>query len=453
MKNRFAALIVAGLLVLFSAPAAAAAQCEFVLGFASIKALITLSEGEDRVGACLENERYNMAIGEATQRTAGGLLTWRKTDNWTAFSDGQRTWVIGPEGLQSRPDGDLLAWERIARLNQNAREFTYQVGTPGGSINYASTGEPLTFNLEMANDSSSSGILGYLFEGLTETSWITNREEPALAESWTHSDGGLTWTFKLRRNVRWHDGEPFTARDVDFTFNQIIYNDEFPASSRDGFIFRFPDQESGEWQEARMSVTAIDDYTVRFDLPVSFAPFLRSMGTAIYPQHILERHVNDGTFAETWDINTDPAEIIGTGPFKIERYQPGEQLILRRNPDYWLRDAAGNSLPYLDRINIKYVADYDAELELFRAGEVDVHGVLGEEYAELKPLEESGNFTIFRRGPGFGSNFLTFNMNPGLNPTPGNPTLSRNSWTGLQIPDSAGPPPTALIVTRSSDRC
>ncbi len=423
MKNRLAALIVAGVLSLLTAPAAGAAQCDFVLGFADIKTLISLSEGGDRVGSCLENERFNPATGEATQRTAEGLLTWRKADNWTAFSDGQRTWVNGPYGLQARPAADLLAWERIAQLNQNAREFSYQVGRPGGSINYASIGEPLTFNLAISNDASSSNVLGYLFEGLTETSWLTNQVEPALAESWSHSDDGLTWTFKLRRDVRWHDGEPFTARDVDFTFNQIIYNDDIPASSRDAFTFRFQDAESGQWREARMSVTAIDDSTVRFDLPVSFAPFLRSMGTAIYPRHVLEQHVEDGTFAEVWGIETDPAEIIGTGPFTIERYDPGEELVLRRNADYWLRDAAGNSLPYLDSVNIDYVADFDAELELFLAGEVDVHGVLGEEYADLKTREQAGDFTIFQRGPAFGSTFLTFNMNPGQNPETGQPYL------------------------------
>jgi peptide/nickel transport system substrate-binding protein len=423
LRKRLAALIVAGLLVLSTAPAAAATGCEFVLGFAAIKTLISLAEGEDRVGACLANESFNPATGEATQRTTDGLLTWRKADNWTAFSDGQRTWVNGPLGLQSRAAGELLAWERIARLNQNAREFSYQVGRPGGSINYASIGEPLTLNLAISNDASSSDVLGYLFEGLTEISWLTNQVEPALAESWDHSDDGLTWTFNLRRDVRWHDGVPFTARDVDFTFNQITYNDDIPASSRDQFTFRFIEPESGQWQEARMSVTAIDDYTVRFELPVSYAPFLRSMGTAIYPRHILEKFVEDGTFAEVWDIDTDPAEIIGTGPFKIERFDAGEKLVLGRNPDYWLRDAAGNPLPYLDSVNIDYVADFDAELQLFLAGEVDVHGVLGEEYAELNSLAKEGDFAIYRRGPAFGSTFLTFNMNPGQDPDSGQPYL------------------------------
>ena len=148
--------------------------------------------------------------------------------------------------------------------------------------------------------------------------------EPALAESWEYSEDGLTWTFHLRKNVRWHDGEPFTAQDVDFTFNRIIYNNEIPASSRSSFNFRFLDEESGEWKEAKMTVKALDDHTVECVLPVPFAPFLRSMGTAIYPKHILEKHVDDGTFTSTWDIDTDPAEVMALPSATCQSMNRGE---------------------------------------------------------------------------------------------------------------------------------
>ena len=423
MRKRLIAVAVAGLLLALTAPGAAAAQCEFVLGFAAIKSLITLSEGRDAVGACRENERFDPTLGEATQRTAGGVLVWRKADNWTAFSDGRRTWINGPYGLQSRPDDGLLYWERVEQLERNAAGFGYTVGKPGGEITYASIGEPLTFNLATSSDASTSNVLGYLFEGLTETSWLNDRVEPALAESWSHSDDGLTWTFNLRRDVTWHDGRPFTARDVAFTFNRIIYNDEIPASARATFHFRYLDEETGRWDERPMTVRAIDDHTVECVLPGPFATFLRSMGTAIYPRHILEPYVENGTFNEQWDIETDPAEIVGTGPFTIERYDPGERLVLRRYPGYWLRDAAGNRLPYLERVNFNIVDDLDAELALFLDGQADVHGVLGKELAELEPQQAEGNFTIHRRGPAFGSTFLSFNQNPGLDPDSGEPYL------------------------------
>ncbi len=312
----------------------------------------------------------------------------------------------------------------VAELQANAEAFEYTVGTPGGSVTYSTIGAPLTLNLALSNDSTSSGILGYLFEGLTETSWLNLQVEPGLAESWEHSDDGLTWTFHLRRDVSWHDGQPFTAHDVDFTFNRIIYNDDIPTSDRASFTFRVFDEETASWREERMTVSTVDDYTVRFVLPVPFAPFLRSMGNAIYPKHILEPHVDDGTFNSVWGIETDPAEIIGTGPFTIETLEPDDLIVLRRNPDYWLTDSAGNRLPYLDEIRYLVVDGLADELPKFRSGETDVHGVLGAEFATLDPVQEAENFTLYSRGPTFGSTFLAFNMNPGSNAETGEPLLA-----------------------------
>ena len=129
-------------------------------------------------------------------------------------------------------------------LQRNAQAFQYVIGQPGGTLTSATVSEPLTLNLAVSKDTGSSGVLGYLFEGLTETSWLTDEVEPALAESWTHSEDGLTWIFLLRQDVRWHDGEPFTAHDVAFTFNDIIYNPDIDASARPAFNFRFLDDET-----------------------------------------------------------------------------------------------------------------------------------------------------------------------------------------------------------------
>ena len=122
--------------------------------------------------------------------------------------------------------------------------------------------------------------------------------------------------------------------------------------------------------------------------------------------------MDDGTFESVWNIDTDPREVIGTGPFTIESYSPEESLVLLRNPNYWLKDAVGNALPYLDSIAYHIVPDFETELAMFKSGETDVHGVLGEEYASLKPLEEAGNFTIHRRGPAFGTTFLGVQHEP-----------------------------------------
>ena len=237
----------------------------------------------------------------------------------------------------------------VDKLRRNASDFSYEIGTHGGALTLATISEPLSFNLEMSNDAGSSNVLSYLFEGLTETSWLDDEIQPVLAKSWERSDDGLRWVFHLRDDVTWHDGTPFTAHDVDFTFNQVIYNDDFNASSRATFEFRYLNDD-GAWETSKMTVTALDDHTVEFVLPQPFAPFLRSMGTAILPRHILKGPIETGTFVEFWDIDTDPTEIVGTGPFTIGEYQPGERIVFERNPNYWLTDADGEHLPYLDRV-------------------------------------------------------------------------------------------------------
>ena len=315
-----------------------------------------------------------------------------------------------------------------SQLQSNAEQFEYETGQMGGSYTVATISGPLTFNLAIATDASSSGVLSYVFEGLTEISWLTGEVEPGLAESWTSSDDGLKWTFKLRDGVRWHDGEPFTARDVEFTFNRIIYNDEIPARERSTFLLRHLD-ESGQWQEAPIDVTALDDLTVEFSLPVPFAPFLRALSTAVFPKHILEEHVEAGVFADVWGTDTDPAEIIGTGPFKITSYVPEERVVLKRNPDYWLTDSAGNSLPYLDEIVRVVVADRGAALDKFVAGESDAYGVSGEDFQGLADAEPDSDFTLHGQGPGFGTTFLGFNMNPGQSPDTGEPYVAAHKLT------------------------
>ena len=281
-----------------------------------------------------------------------------------------------------------------ANVNQSydaAQTLDIEIGRPGGSMTVASIYEPLTFNPAIADDVASISILSYLFEGLTTSSLCTGEAGPYLAQRWERSEDGLTWTFHLRRDVKWHDGTSFTAHDVKFTFDRIVVGRGLPE------------------------VTALDDHTVRFVLTLPSAAFLRNLDVAIYPKHILEPHVDAGVFSDVWDIDTDPSEVIGTGPFVIKSYLPGKSLTLARNPNYWLRDARGNQLPYLDEIRFLTVPDFAAKLAKFQAGETGVHELQPQEYATLKPLEAEGKFTIYERGPGFATRFLAFNMNPGQN--------------------------------------
>ena len=99
-------LLLAFALFLILPTSVAAAECQFVLGFATLRDLVA----HDVVGDCLENEHYE-ANGDSLQQTTGGLLVWRKADNRTAFTDGYRSWINGPNGLEQRLNTELLPWE------------------------------------------------------------------------------------------------------------------------------------------------------------------------------------------------------------------------------------------------------------------------------------------------------------------------------------------------------
>ena len=340
------------------------------------------------------------------------------------------TQVVFPREREAPVTSTAAETSIVEQLRRNAAEFSYSIGRRGGSLTRATVTGPLTFNPALLNDASSGAVLGYVFEGLTDVSWLTSRVEPGLAESWERSEDGLTWTFHLRNDVRWHDGQPFTAHDVAFTFNRVIYNEDIQTSRRAELTIPVLDETTRQWRQEPMTVTARDDQTVEIRLPAPFTPFLRALTTPIYPKHILEPHVDQGTFATVWNISTDPAEVVGTGPFKISRYEPGRRVVLTRNPDYWLKDAAGNFLPYLDEIVHIVVPDLATAAAHFRSGTTDVYGVPGKEFVILEPLQQSENFTIQEQGPTFGTTFLTFNMNPGSNPSTGEPYLApeRLEW-------------------------
>ena len=220
---------------------------------------------------------------------------------------------------------------------QNAFAQGGRADRHGGQVVFTSVSDPKSFNPVVAQETSSTSIIGYVFEGLTRTNGLTLEVEPQLAERWEVAADGLSWVFHLRRDVLWSDGKPFTADDVVFTFNDLIYNDQVPTSDRDIFTI----------DGKKIDVKKIDAYTIQFTLPVKFAPFLRSLGTAILPQHKLRGPLERGEFNFTWGVDAPVAEIVGTGPYLIERYDPGERVILKANPRYWRVSADKERLPFI----------------------------------------------------------------------------------------------------------
>ena len=290
----------------------------------------------------------------------------------------------------------------------------------GGTLILSSTSDPKSFNDITAKETSSRSVTGYIFEGLTTMNAVTTQIEPALAQRWDVSPDGHVWTFYLRPDVKWNDGQPFTADDVVFTFNDLIYNDGIASSARDIFTI----------EKQIFKVEKIDDLTVRFTLPVKFAPFLSALGQSILPKHKLAQSVKDKKFNFTWGIDTLPAEIVGTGPFKLASYRPGERFVLTRNPLYWRKAANGDALPYLDRIIYIITQNQDTAMLKFIDGEVDYISLRGSEYPLIKPLEKKRNFTVYDSGPDFGSSFIVFNQNTGINPKTQKPFVDpvKSKW-------------------------
>ena len=227
-----------------------------------------------------------------------------------------------------------------------------------GTLRFSLGGEVSVLNPILSTDSVSSAIEGAIFSGL-----VTVNEQlemvPDLAESWAVSQDGKVWTFHLRRNVKWHDGVPFTAEDVKFTFDSIL-NPKVNSVRRSDFII------DGKPIEFK----AVDKYTVQAVLPQPFAPFLINAGIGIIPQHLLA-----GKDVNKADFNRRP---VGTGPFIFKEWRSGDHVTVVRNPDYYL------GKPLLAQIIYKEIPDENSRLVALEADEIDETDIPPKDYARMK---------------------------------------------------------------------
>lgn len=182
-----------------------------------------------------------------------------------------------------------------------------------------------------------------LFNGLTGHDG-DNAVIPALAKSWDFDEETCTYTFHLEEDVRWHDGEPFTAEDVQFTIEAIMDPENGSENAPN-----FEDVEE---------ITVIDDHTISFRLSAPNVAFLDYMTMAILPKHLLE-----GEDMQTADFFRSP---IGTGPYKLASWDEGQAITLEKNADYFKGE------PNIDTIVFKIVPDDNAKALQLRAGELDL---------------------------------------------------------------------------------
>ncbi|RLJ70001.1 peptide/nickel transport system substrate-binding protein [Hydrogenivirga caldilitoris] len=294
------------------------------------------------------------------------------------------------------PEGGSLPLIKVDPMN-----FSPKPGKEGGTLYFILNGDPKTLNPALAQETTSTAVIGDLFTGLTKLDLKTMEVKPDLAQSWEVSEKGRVWTFHLRRNIRWSDGEPFTAEDVVFTFNKVYYNDSIPSSTRDILTVK----------GKKIKVEKVDPYTVRFTLPEPFAPFLNALSAAILPKHKLERYVDAGTFNTAWNVNTDPREIVGTGPWVIKEYVKGQRVVYERNPYYYERDERGKRLPYMERKVGVIVSDPDTALLKFSNQEVDYIGLRTQDIQHIAKMKRE-DIKVYDLGSTPSTTFMVFNQNP-----------------------------------------
>lgn len=231
-----------------------------------------------------------------------------------------------------------------------------QGGEPveGDWLIYHIGAEPGTLNPIVATDAYESVINGgNIYETLIERDNATLELKPLLAESWEISEDKLTYTFKIRQGVKWHDGAPFTSADIVFSYKTIM-DPKVDAPQLRSY-----------YQEIR-DVEAIDDYTVKFTYARPYFLALEFCGgMPIVPKHIFEKG----------DFNTNPAgrKPVGTGPFKFVKWTTGREVVLEKNPDYW------GEKPHLNRIVFRIITDSSVALQVLKRQELDV--------ASLTPIQ------------------------------------------------------------------
>lgn len=279
-----------------------------------------------------------------------------------------------------------------------------QPGVPGGRLLLSTFASPKTFNPITANEESSRGIYRLLFTALLGDDPNTEEILPGLAYAWTNSPDGKTWTFHLRKNLRWSDGQPITADDVLFTINDVLYNTNINSS--------WTDLERVDGKN--FTVSKLDDLTIQVVTPEIYAPFLEAFGAGvpILPKHILEKSVKDGTFDSAYGVNWKPADIVGSGPFVLKAYKPAESVVLARNPYFFEVDSNDQRLPYLDNVIYSIVPDWNTMSLRMLHGQDDADDMVKpDEYDTFKAAEANGKLKLLEPGPGPECGFILFNEN------------------------------------------
>jgi ABC-type transport system substrate-binding protein len=251
-----------------------------------------------------------------------------------------------------------------------------------------------------------------LYNGLLELD-STLQPAPALARRYSISPDGLTYTFWLRPGVKFHDNEVFAggkgrvvrAADFVYSFKRLL---DARTASPGGWIFRGKVLEDKQGNISDTCFVAANDSTLRIHLKEPFIPFLSILTMPyafVVPHEAVEKYGKD--FRE---------HPVGTGPFRFKLWDTGNVLLLHKNPGYWRRDAQGRALPYLDAVQISFIADRKTEFLTFLQGKLDFLSGIREGSRDLVMNTDGtvradfqGRFTV-QKAPYLNTEYLGFQL-------------------------------------------
>jgi peptide/nickel transport system substrate-binding protein len=257
----------------------------------------------------------------------------------------------------------------------------------GGTLRLGMQTDPVGLDPHLSTATATKNMMEHVYETLVFVS-PEGRFIPGLAESWQTSQDGLTWTFALRRNVKFHNGRAMTADDVVYSINRVR-----DPNTRSPWIGNFVDVDA---------VSAADPLTVVFRLKKPFSPLLAKLSAILYSAIVPKEVVDRG------EMNVSPT---GTGPFRFVGYTPQQRLVLVRSGDYWDVDATGRRLPYLDRLEFVFFPDAVARATAIRTGTVEFIEYVPS--SEVRSLRSDPNVVVVG-GPS--ANFRSIYINNAIAP-------------------------------------
>lgn len=232
--------------------------------------------------------------------------------------------------------------EKPASGEQPEQSSETPAEAPAQVLKYGTDAEPVGLDPHTISAAASIRIFRQIYDTLIDVDAEMNFI-PSLAESWEQPDD-LTYIFKLREGVKFHNGREMTAEDVKYSFERVL-NPETAAIGK-------------SYYESINTIEVVDTYTVKFTLKEPFAPFmtnLTSLYGAIVPKEVVEEN---GNLMQT---------ACGTGPFMLKEWIPDNKVILEKNPDYFVEGE-----PKLDAIEYYVMTDESARVAALRTGSVDV---------------------------------------------------------------------------------